>query len=217
MGITMMKTKLTNKWKKISVILGGMCALATLTFNCSPALFESAKGSGSGSTFDTFSAFESTNAPLTLLTAEQTYQSMLNVTGQSDAPVSRTEYMGRFGTFSSTPTLTNLNSPLMLASTSLAGDICNNLIAKESAGGATRRYFAAVNFSAAPDAASYQSAVAAMATSFWGRAISSEESGLLNGFYTDMTSTGTKNAAMTRAVTLGACAAMLSSFDSLVY
>jgi|GEM_PF-5666747 len=204
------------KWKKIAVIVAGMCGLSTLSFNCAPTLFESSKSSG-GSVFDTFSVYEATNAPLTLLTAEQTYQSMLNVTGQSVAPVSRTEYLARFGTMASTPNLGNMTSPLMLASTSLAGDICNNLITAEAPAGATRKYFVNVNFNAGPDVNTFNSSIAAMAEGFWGRRINAEEVSILNSFYSDLTTGVTANAALTRAVMLGSCAAMLSSFDSLVY
>jgi hypothetical protein len=211
----MKNNKLSTKWQKISVILIGMCGLATLSFNCSPALFESKKSGSSGST-ELFSVFEETNAPITLLTAEQTYQSMLNVTGQS-APVARAEYVARFGTMSTTQTLTNMNSPLLLASTSLAGDICNSAITAEMNAGSPRRLFASINFAAAPDAGTFQGSVAAMAEAFWGRRINGEELAHLNSFFTDMTAGATANAALTRAVALGACAAMLSSFDSLVY
>lgn len=216
------KIKLSAKWKKISVILAGMCGLATLTFNCSPTLFESRKGSGGGG-LDIFSIFESTNAPLTLLTAEQTYASMLNVTGQKDSTInqgasvttiSRAEYDLRFGTMSSTHSLGNFNSPLLLATTSLAGDVCNNAITKETAG--TRRLFPNVNFNGAPDGNAFLGSAAAMAQAFYGRQISGEEVNALNEYYAEMTTGATQNAALTRAVVLGACAAMLSSFDSLV-
>ena len=211
-----MKNKiLSNKWQKISVILMGMCGLATLSFNCSPALFEAQRGGSSGSV-ELFSVFEKTNAPITLLTAEQTYQSMLNVTGQS-APIARTEYVSRFGTMSSTPNLTNMNSPLLLASTSLAGDVCNSAITSEISAATPRRLFASINFAAAPDEGAFQNSAAAMAEAFWGRRINGEELAHLNSYYAEMTTGVTANAALTRAVALGACAAMLSSFDSLVY
>lgn len=210
----MKKQTLSTKWKKISVILAGMCGLATLTFNCSPALFESRKGSGSGK-FEIFSVFEATNAPIVLLTAEQTYQSMLNVTGQSTTPVARPEYISRFGTMSSTANLGNMNSPLMLASTSLAGDVCNNAITREVAG--TRNLFPGVDFNAAPNAGTFAAATTAMADAFYGRRINGDELAVLNSYFADMTSAGTQNGALTRTVVLGACSAMLSSFDSLVY
>lgn len=211
----MKNLKLSNKWKKITAILMGMCGLATLSFNCSPALFESKKGGSSGSA-ELFSVFEETNAPITLLTAEQTYQSMLNVTGQS-APVARVEYVARFGSMSSTPTLTNINPPLLLAASSLAGEVCNTAITTEMNATAPRRLFASINFAAAPDQGAFQGSVAAMAEAFWGRRINGEELAHLNSYYAEMTTGATANAALTRAVALGACAAMLSSFDSLVY
>lgn len=210
------KAMMSRKWKKIAVILSGMFGLATLSFNCSPTLFESAKGSGGSGGALGAQSFGETNAPLTLFTAEQTYQSMLNVTGQSDAPVSRTEYLARFGTMSSTSSLTNLNSPLMLASTSLAGDICNNMFTKEAATNLPW-YFGGVAFNAAPNHATYQAAMTNLARGFWGRNITGDELAALDGFYSEMTSGATQNSALTRAVFVGACAAMLSSFDSLVY
>ncbi len=210
-----MKT-LSTKWKKISVILAGMCGLATLSFNCSPALFESRQGTGTRS-LEIFSVFEATNAPIVLLTAEQTYQSMLNVTGQSTTPVSRPEYLSRFGTLSATPNLGNMNSPLMLASTSLAGDVCNGAITKESSAGGARTLFPGVDFSAAPNAATFAEAVSAMGEAFYGRRINGEEMAILNGYFAEMSAGETQNAQLTRRVILGACSSMLSSFDSLVY
>ncbi len=206
--------KLSRKWKKLSMIFVGMTGMATFSFNCAPSLFESARGGGSGS-LDLFSSFEATNGPLTLLTAEQTYQSMLNLTGQSESVVARPEYLSRAGSMASTPSLTNVNSPLLLASTSLAGDVCENLITKETTDG--RIYFTAVNFNAGPDITTFQGAVSTLALNFWGRPINGDEFAALNEFYSEFTAGATQNAALTRDLMLGACSAMLSSFDSLVY
>jgi hypothetical protein len=215
-GDKMKNRKVSNKWQKISLIAFGMGVLGTLSFNCSPALFESKKGGSSGS-LELLSVFEETNAPITLLTAEQTYQSMLNVTGQTATPVARAEYTSRFGAMSSTQSLTNVNSPLLLASTSLAGDVCNSAITAEMSTANPRRLFGSINFAAAPDLVAFQGSAAAMAEAFWGRRINGEELAQINLFYEEMTTGVTANAALTRALALGACSAMLSSFDSLVH
>jgi len=216
MGKMKMKN-LSQKWTRISMIVAGMTAMVTLTFNCAPSVFQSAKG-GSGS-FDLFSIFDKPNAPISLMTAEQTYRSMLNVTGQTAAPVGTAEYNLRFASMSATDSLANINSPLLLASTSLAGEVCNNLLNAEKASDA-RRFFNGVNFSAGQNAGAadlYAAAVEAMAQAFWGRPLNAEEASILTGFYTSFTTGANNNADLTNDLYLGTCAAMLSSFDSLVY
>lgn len=216
--------KMLRKWKYIFFILCGMIGLSTMSFNCSPSLFEAAKGNGSSSSssFGSSSLYEETNAPIVLLTAEQTYQSMLNVTGQTTSAPARTEYLSRFGMMSATDSLTNMNSPLLLASTSLGGDVCGSLVNKEKAV-STRTFFAGVDFNSGPDGqqTAFTNSVNSMASSFWGRSPSNEELTTLNAFFEDMKQAGPGSGKqprdLTAAIFVGACAAMVSSFDALVY
>lgn len=207
-----------GKLKRIVLILSAMGTLATITFNCSPSEFAAYRTVAGG--FDLSStSFEKPNAPLALMTAEQTYQSMLNVTGQTETPVSTNEYALRFPTMSSSDSLANLSAPLLLASTSLAGDVCANLVNKERSSTA-RQFFTGVNFGAGLDAnppQAYFDAVQTMAVAFWGRELNASEEAIMTSFYSEFRTGSTNNADLTNDLYVGACAAMLSSFDSLVY
>ncbi|MBX3023215.1 MAG: hypothetical protein KF799_16190 [Bdellovibrionales bacterium] len=214
--------KLNMKWKRISLILAAMAGLSTLSFNCAPSMFQAPKGHGfSFSSFDVFAAPKV--SPYSLMTSRQTYKTFLNVTGQEGAATTaqQNEYDLRSATLATTDRLTNVNAPLQMAATSLAGEMCNGLLAKEIAlPAASRRFFGQVDFarSAAQNTpAAFDAAVGMMATSFWGRAPSSEESKLLNSFYTEFSAGAGTAAAGTRNLYLAACTGMLAAFDTYNY
>lgn len=215
--------KLSTKWKRISMVLAGMIGLSTLSFNCAPSLFQSASYS-SGSRLGTFSTFGKVNTPVSLLTGEQIFQSMANVTGQSLAITNnqRNEYNSRFNSFSATDSMGNFNSPMLLAATSLAGEMCNGLVAKEKALAATaRRYFQNINFNATPavntlDA--YLSSIEVLAVSAWGRSLTSEERTAFTEYFAEFKSNiAQMNNQATDNLAITSCAVVLSSFDALIY
>lgn len=210
------------RWKRIAQLSLGMLFIASFYNACAPTLFEAAKGGISGA-MNFFSVFDKPQSPIVLMTSEQTFQSMLNVTGQTNAATGtqRAEFDSRTGSLSATDNLANMNSPLLLASTSLAGEVCNGLIAKETPmANGSRAVFGSVNFSAniaTNGLAAYNSAVQAMALKFWGRNINGEELTALQSYYNEFVTGITDSTAQNRALYLSTCAAMLSSFDSLVY
>lgn len=220
----MKNVRISTKWRRISVVVAGLMGLSTLSFNCSPSLFESAVGKGGSSSFGSFSSYEKTNTPYSLLTGEQAFESMLNVTGQSTAPsaAQRTEYATRLNSFSADDNLANISSPLLLATTSLGGEVCNGLVAKEKALAAgARRFFGAINFGAnvannSQDA--FLSSVDVLAVSAWGRNLDSDERAIFAAYYAEFKSNlTTDNNAATDNLFITACSAVLSSFDALVY
>jgi len=221
----MKKLNFNRKWRSITLIVGGMTCLSTLSFNCAPSLFQSASYSSMGSSLSPFSTFEKTNATISLLTGEQTFQTMLNVTGQTTTSTGAqmNEYNSRLTFLSTTDNLANITSSLILASTSLAGEVCNGLVAKEKAlPAASRRFFTSMNFGATPAnnaAADFMASVNMLAVSAWGRTMNQDEQQIFSDFFEEFKANlkTTNNAAQTDNLCISACSAVLSSFDALVY
>lgn len=164
--------------------------------------------------------------PYALLSAEQTLASMLKVTGINTATNAiLTEYNLRYGGLAAGSSLDLANSPLMLGSTSLAGEICNTMITKEAGlGAADRTFFGDVNFGMGPVSVSddaFAKSVRGMARSFWGRNENSSELLLFSDFkkqFIDLLDANARNTgASTTSLWTGVCSAMLSSIDTLSY
>jgi hypothetical protein len=220
----MKKMNMSRKWKSISIVVAGLCGLSTLSFNCAPSLFQSATYSSSGS-MSLFSTFSKVNTPVSLMSGEQIYQSMLNVTGQTQGATTTQadEYQSRINAFPTADSLSNMSSPMMLAASSLAGEVCNGLVAKEKAlGASSRRFFQAIDFTKKPadnTLAGFLSAADVLAVSAWGRHMSTDEQKIFSDYFEEYKAnlTTTNNAAQTDNLCISACAAVLSSFDALVY
>lgn len=232
--------KLENKkvLKKLSLIVGITALLSSYGFNCAPASFnvanqgDSAILSSNGiipiddvgldGTLD-----QKTNLPYALQTSEQVFNSFINLTDQPNfSNTIMNEFNIRSGTLSVKSDLKFMNAPMLFAITSLAGEVCNGLVAREQAIVDTtqRKFFSSVNFAQAItslDQASYTSTVTRLANSFWGRAPSSEEIQLFDGFRTDfiaaIPAAQAAQAAQTRALALSTCTAMLATFDVYTY
>lgn len=215
---------ISRKWKSISVILVGMFGLSTLSFNCAPSLFQSATYSSSGSGLGLFS-LDNIQSKYSLLTAEQSYQTMLNVTGQvlTGTGNQQNEYNQRFNSLAATNNLGNMTGSLMLGTTSLAGEICNGLVAREKGLTAdARRFFKSINFAVKPsdnNVQSFLSAVDVLAVSAWGRNINAEEQQIFSAYFEEFKANlkTTNNAQQTDNLCITACSAVLSSFDAMVY
>jgi len=182
----------------------------------------STSGLSSGDSIDS----QSLGIPYALLSAEQTLASMLKVTNVTTASTAAlTEYTSRYGSLAAGNDLNMANGPLMLGSTSLAGEVCNTLVTQETAAAAAaRNFFGSINFAtgiASVDNASYALAIRGMARSFWGRNESANELAMLTAFKQEMsdalTAANRTAAASTRSLVIGTCAAMLSSLDALTY
>jgi len=219
-----MNFKMNLKWKRISIIIVGMAGLSTLTFNCAPSMFQSAKSASNssfGRVFDVFNAPK--NSPYVLMTAKQTYKTFLNVTGQEGAQSNTqlNEFSARASSLSTNERLTNVNAPLQLAATSIAGEVCNGLLNKEvAAAAASRKFFSQVDFTkpvGQNSQSAFQSAVNVMAQSFWNRAPTADEAAQLNQFYNDFSATAGTAAAGTRNLFLGTCTGMLASLESYTF
>ena len=219
-----MKRILKNTLRWIPVL-----ALLAVGFNnCAPS------GGGGGGSLDSASVgqpapevdSEKLGIPIALLSAEQTLQSMLSVTNTPVASAATlSEYNDRYGALAAGNDLSMANGPLMIGSTSLAGEVCNNMLTQEkAAAAANRNFYGSVNFAAginSIDDLAFRSSIRGMARSFWGRNETMEEFTLLlqykDDFAAALTATARTQAASTSNVLQALCAAMLSSLDSISY
>jgi hypothetical protein len=169
---------------------------------------------------------EKLGLPYALLSAEQTLSSMMkltNVTTPSAALL--TEYNGRYGSLAAGNDLSMANGPLMLGSTSLAGEVCNTMLTSEKAAADTaRNFYGGVNFTTGVSSvtdAQFNTSVRSMARQFWGRSESAEELTMMQTYKTEFINALAANlrtqAASTSNLMLASCAAMLSSVDAISY
>ena len=225
--------------KNLGIVTALFGTLSFYGFNCAPPSFSTSDdGSQSivtgssfvpvdevtpGGTLDT-----KTDLPYALMTIEQIFSSMINLTNQPNfSNAILNEFNLRSGSFSVTPDMKFVNGPMLIAITSLAGEVCNGFITAEqavafNAGNNARRIFNLVDFGQAPATGISQNSlndvVGKMANAFWGRAPSSDELTLYTAFRTDfVAAAAAQNAAATRALALATCTSMLSSMDAYSY
>lgn len=169
---------------------------------------------------------EKLGIPIALLSAEQTLSSMMAVTNLTSATTAlMNEYNTRYGALAPGNDLSLVNGPLMLSSTSLAGEVCNGLLTQEkSLAVGDRNFFSDINFATgvmAVSEAAFDKVVRAMARSFWGRLETEEELSLLQSYRSEFTQALSANArsqaSSSSNLMLGLCSAMLSSFDAISY
>ena len=231
--------KLENKriLKNLSFVTILFGFLSFYSFNCAPPSFNVANqsdnlvlNSNSLVPFDdvgTGTLDTKTMLPYALQTADQVFSSFINLTEQPNfSNAIRDEYGIREGAMSVTPDLKFVNAPMLIAITSLAGEVCNGLVTREQAitDMTQRKYFSLVNFGQAVanfNEANYISTVTQLANSFWGRAPSAEEIQLFSGYRTDfiaaIPAAQVNQAAQTRALATSTCSAMLGSFEVFTY
>ena len=229
-----MKESKLNTLKNLGILTAIFGGLSLYSFNCAPPSFQIAD-QGSLTLASTGNIISSTGpsldtkvvAPQALLTSEQIYESMMNLTGQKQTVTNTQlqEFDRRSGSFGVSPALEKVNAPMMIALTSFSGEVCNGLVTKEQNMAADQRtYFKAVNFNAAVSAlndADYQATVSKMISSFIGRAPSAEETALFATYKTDfiaaIPAANITQTAQTRNLVLSLCSAVLSSFDIYTY
>lgn len=170
--------------------------------------------------FDVSSSSMKSSSPWVMLTFNQQYQSMLNVTGQTQTASQKAEFELRSGALAGSDGVDGINGPMMIAATSLAGEVCNGLIIKEKAS-SQRRFFSGVDFNQtlknhSPD--TFMKVASTMAGNFYARQLREDETKELTDFYKEfVTGAGTADATQLKNVYLSLCSAMLSSFDSMTY
>jgi len=220
-----------NKYIKMLLLIVPSMTLVALSFNnCSR--YGALEESSDNASFGSAGAAEELNSeklglPYALLSAEQTITSMMkvaNVTTASTALVN--EYNSRYGSLAAGNDLSMANGPLMLGSTSLAGEVCNSLLIQEKAATdpIARNFFTSINFATGISSitdASFEASIRGMARSFWGRNETVDELALLKQYKTEfndaLAATARTQAASSNNLMLATCAAMLSAVDAVTY
>lgn len=228
---------MNNKYFKLILLIVPSMAVVMFSFNnCARyGALDEASTSGSsnlgssGGALDGEVNSEKLGLPYALLSAEQTLSSMMKVTNVTTASTAIVnEYNGRYGSLAAGNDLSMVNGPLMLGSTSLAGEVCNSLLTQEkavtNANAATRNFFSSINFDAGIASvtdAGFEASVRGMARSFWGRNENADELALLKQYKTEFNDALAANArtqaASSSNLMLATCAAMLSSVDAISY
>lgn len=219
-----------KKYLKLSLLLIPTTTIIMVSFNncarfeadqiASGTIDSSSTGVGSLSTSDL------PENPYALLSAEQTLASMLKVTNVETASNTiKAEYNLRYGGLAGGNSMDLANAPLLLGSTSLAGEVCNAMIVKEAALPETDRAFlGSINFAKGVTSisdAAFSASIRGMSRSFMGRNETSGEMILLNQFKSEfieaLDAGGRSSSASTSNLLIGVCAALLSSVDALSY
>ncbi|MNK85086.1 hypothetical protein D3C87_1049550 [compost metagenome] len=220
-----------KRFLKNSIRWVPLCALMIVGFNNCSQFSDMDWGQGSVDSSSLGEVAPETDSeklgiPIALLSAEQTLQSMIKVANINMASAAiLTEYNGRYGALAAGNDLSMANGPLMLGSTSLAGEVCNSLVTTErAAAAADRSFFGQVNFATginSLDENAYNASIRGLARQFWGRNENLEENTLLKAYKVEFTEALAANArtqaASTVNVMTAVCAAMLSSIDAISY
>ena len=133
------------------------------------------------------------------------------------------EYNNRYGALAGGNDLNMANGPMMLGSTSLAGQICFDAV-KAEADGAPAVLTTGITFAGGASGisdAQFATLIRGFARQFWGRSENSSELAMLMAFKTafiaDEPEASRKAVASAQDLVTSTCAAMLSSVDSITY
>jgi len=134
----------------------------------------------------------------------------------SGLPTDRTlaMYSSKAGTISETGAVSTLTAPMLMAATSIAGEVCKDLIEKEKS---AARIFIGINLSGTtvPNQSSMQDAVRRIARSCWSRDEDPAEADIILGAVNSAFQ-GATGANTSHDAALFMCTSMLGALDSLV-
>ncbi len=191
-------------------------------------------GSGSDEVFCTDASCDTTGLSsyeavpvetFAVLNQNQVLKSMISCTGLTNVDnATRNLYEGSKNSFSLEGEAESVGAPMWMAITSLAGEVCDDLVAQEAGQSADqRRIFSAIDFSQGPaniNALQVASVTANMARSCWGRDASSKEREIINTAFfgdpadnNDDTFSGNNTQETRRAATF-LCAGILASLSA---
>ncbi|MES3037122.1 MAG: hypothetical protein V4736_04370 [Bdellovibrionota bacterium] len=172
-----------------------------------------------------------------LMNFNQIYHAMLNLTGQTssglDSEAGRT-YVSVRGSLTDASDINEVTGSGILSTNTLAGEVCNSLLNKESRlMAAQRTFFPAIMFNRGLETvtngvttvnmteAVYLTAASEMALNFWDRSMTAEETALFTAFRNDyfagLTATERAAAKETKGILLGTCVVMLSAVEDFTY
>lgn len=214
--------KLKFNFFQIIVLTTSTFVLFVTGFNCALSKMHSLQGSNDSLSMAT----KAEDYPYALLNGEQILSSMLNLTEQTSASQQvRNEYNLRNTTFSTDNYLNSMSASMFLSATSLAGEVCNSLVAKEKALAVDQRsFFTSINFSLPPMQITindYMNSAQIFSNKIWGRSLASTETDAFEEFYKnfqqDLAANEKTQAAKTSALSISICTAFLASFETLIF
>lgn len=159
-----------------------------------------------------------------LLSADQVLASMSEVTGVAAEGAILTEWNNNARTALATNyKVVSISAPILMAAANLGSRFCDRTLDREvGLASAQRRLYPGVDFSKGLGQltdAEYDGAIRNMARKLWGREASAEEMQLFKefrgGFLEGLSAAEQGQAQRTRHLMLGACTAMLASYESL--
>jgi hypothetical protein len=151
-----------------------------------------------------------------LMSANQVYQTFLSLTEQNvDTNTQRTEFNLRRSSFSDQGEVQSVNSPYLLAATSLAGTICNDLVQRErTLSSENRHYFKGINFTqntASVNDEIFETLVKNLAKKFWKKDLNQKELQALMEYKRTFSEGVTDNTTQTLNLVISTCSALLSN------
>lgn len=159
-----------------------------------------------------------------LLSADQVYASMSELTGVAPAGAVLTEWQNNSRTsLADNYKVASLSAPLLMASANLGSRFCNQTLDTEIAmAGTARRLYNAIDFARGPSSVTeeaYSSATQNMSKKLWGRDLNADELSAFQsfraGFMAEYSNTEMNQAARTKSLMLGVCTAFLASYEAL--
>jgi hypothetical protein len=150
--------------------------------------------------------------------SENVLASMLSATGVTPDATTLQSYADKKTKIAESGKPESVTSPMWMAITNLAGDVCMNLVTQEKAlPAASRGFYNLVDFAAGPtklSAAAKADVVRRMARSFWGRNETPQEKTVIVAAMDDAFSAASDNGTETENEMLFVCTALLSSLDT---
>lgn len=153
--------------------------------------------------------------------SENAFSSMQNQTGVANpSAATRTAVTNQFTKLSETGKSDSVTAPMWVSLTTVAGELCNDLVTQERAAtAASRRFFGSVDFARAPASlsqAAKDDVIRRLARSLWARNETPQEKTLiLTSFDTSFAASTTVNDTQSGMMFL--CTAMLAALDAHKY
>jgi len=145
--------------------------------------------------------------------AKQFLDNMVSCTGLGiESATTRGAWESRQGSLSEFGYATDVTPPMMMAVASVAGEVCSDIIDKESTSGAERVIFAGFNLSGSTNVSEKQQAIQRLALSCWHRRASTNEVQTIQDMVDRNTASVSDNG---RTSALLLCTAMLASYSSI--
>lgn len=153
-----------------------------------------------------------------LMSANQVYQSYLNLTGVLESDNIRAEFQRRKSSFSDQGSLLSINSPYAFAQLSIAGEVCSELVTREAGqNSAQRRFFSGVDFTrpiANLDNVSYRSVLQNLSQNFLKSSPSEEFLNSMLEFKVTFTQGSTDSSTQLRLLLTATCAILLGNIEN---